>query len=236
MSFKNLCQIDIKYKIIVQGWMRTVKKQYKLSNIPDIIRALCILYYDVKEKFNECVTWGNIITKINDRDTYKSNNDVIHCVAEDRCYYKDSVFGSINVNQTNYKTMKWILHINHNNRKIDISFGLSSKSNIGSYGCVTLSSSSEGYCRILALRKDYPLSFSKYIATKCITRDVAIVMIFNRVDRTLQFQKNDSDIITLKDIDFGNNNQVWMVVNLLGYGFDSLKDVTITLSDFCVNH
>lgn len=241
MSFKKqLFQIDIKYKTAVQGWIRNHKKQYKLLNIPDIIKALCILYYDVKEKFNECVTWGNIITKINDRDTYKVNNYLIHCVSNYDCHYKDSIFGSINVNQNNYKIMKWIFHINHHklcmNRYIEISIGLSNKFNIYSYGCVTLSSSSEGYSRILSVRKDYyPLKLSKYIPCKCITEDAVIVMTFNRTDKILQFQKNDSDIITLKDIHF-HHQPVWMVVNLSGSGFDSLKDVTITLSDFSIHY
>lgn len=103
MSLKELNHINWKYKSIVIGWMKQQTREYELSNIPSLITGICILFYYIKEKFSQCGDCGEIMTQINERDTFKHHNLDL----SDDC----SVFGTININTNNFRIMRWTFHI-----------------------------------------------------------------------------------------------------------------------------
>ena len=52
MAFKQLSQIDDRTKLCVHGWIRMKEKSLRLTNIPSMINAICILYFRDDETFN----------------------------------------------------------------------------------------------------------------------------------------------------------------------------------------
>lgn len=52
-SFKELSKIHSKTKDIIKGWIRNKEQILKLRNVPDMVKALCILYYAELEKIDK---------------------------------------------------------------------------------------------------------------------------------------------------------------------------------------
>ena len=95
-------QVDDLHKHIVNGWIRNVNKIYKFLSIPNIINAICILYYYNDEIWKECDPHGECYQISPDKKYIKLYQ------------YEDHAIHGINhifLDEYNKNKYKWVIKI-----------------------------------------------------------------------------------------------------------------------------
>ena len=253
MSIKDLQIIDNKTKDLVKGW---IKNQKKLPNIPDLITALCIIYYHIKEKFIKSGDCIKIIKKVNIKDTFIIQN------CNMMKYNSSCVYGSININQNRNDVIEWTYKINNIPQNIinfdyshNIAIGITNLiENFNKYAfcpsLVTIDNCFKWIAYGIAAGGDkYKIGggthYSGWIDTvehitnkrkhnmHWQTNDI-IKMVLWVKNNTLEFYRNGLRITTFNDINFHDDEEINMVVTLRGCKF--MRGLSITLLDFKTEH
>ena len=116
---KQLVNIEKKTKYTVYGWVRELEKALKLSNIPDLVTAVCILYLGDNETFE--IVSASLKLSDDKKVITKCRDDTM-----DYCAY-----GCIKISSTSDVICRWNIKLNHMDRYLRV--GVSSQCDILKY-------------------------------------------------------------------------------------------------------
>ena len=237
---KQLAQVDIISKHIVIGWIRQIQQQFNLSNVANLIKAYCILFYFINDNFEHCGEIMNIINTLNNKDT------IIRRMKKykELCFNDGSAFGQLNLNDNKFDCMIWTFQINRLQlwgwKAIysNIFIGITNTKSTHLNKNVFRSDCTYDQNRLVygISTKGHKIRMDKYKYYRDSTEDSfkegdSIRMIFKRRDKKLKFKKNDNiRIATFKNVVLNNDTEVNMVITLQNH-YRS-KHVSITLSNF----
>ena len=186
MAFKQLNKIDKRTKYSVHGWIRNKEKSLRLTTIPSMINAICILYFRDDEIFDV----------INDENVKLSANKKIITKFATRYFVHYNNYGIMEIAPTSNLIYQWDLRIVRCNDTFGIIFGITSNQKARAF--------KDGYHFAFSNgKKTKPNEFWQLYGKKVTTGDIASIH--------LDFKKGQIKLIingTDQGIAYGNIDAV----------------------------
>ena len=211
-TWKQLKDMDTRWKFIVFGYIRQKENELSLYNVPSMISYLCLKFYFHGEYFTKCT--GNLKIS-NDKMSVNAFKNLVG-------YLDQVVYGNLWIDSLSNCIARWTFKINKNNIRIIVSsteeLGSSQKDRSPYYFFGKGLSGSY---------QDQPSpGFSQSTASAFTIRDV-MTLTLNTKEASISLQKKDkSALIMFKNIKTGQDIKYKLATSLVKEG-DS-----ITLIDF----